>query len=227
MIDLLKTHKNLRIESEDIYMWLKDKPLVLRSLLALTEQLKNHGLPYVLVLNLEGIHTSPTFLTVTLMNDLACSDKDRVLNLITLYRDTEELEEVVNLFETLKAYTPLVSVLHTYSQGKRSLVVYYNELLNGIVTFDYYDYSVRLVHNSKSLLSNVMVSTYSDSANYFELKTQSAQGNTLSFQLSVDEQTELTVTSKRDFVPLKDLTKVVDSIFSDISQYMDESLTLT
>ena len=40
MIDLLKTHKNLRIESEDIYMWLKDKPLVLRSLLALTEQLK-------------------------------------------------------------------------------------------------------------------------------------------------------------------------------------------
>lgn len=161
------------------------------------------------------------------MNDLACSDKDRVLNLITLYRDTEELEEVVNLFETLKAYTPLVSALHTYSQGKRSLVVYYNELLNGIVTFDYYDYSVRLVHNSKSLLSNVMVSTYSDSANYFELKTQSAQGNTLSFQLSVDEQTELTVTSKRDFVPLKDLTKVVDSIFSDISQYMDESLTLT
>lgn len=129
--------------------------------------------------------------------------------------------------EILKAYTPLVSALHTYSQGKRSLVVYYNELLNGIVTFDYYDYSVRLVHNSKSLLSNVMVSTYSDSANYFELKTQSAQGNTLSFQLSVDEQTELTVTSKRDFVPLKDLTKVVDSIFSDISQYMDESLTLT
>ena len=120
---------------------------------------KNHGLPYVLVLNLEGIHTSPTFLTVTLMNDLACSDKDRVLNLITLYRDTEELEEVVNLFETLKAYTPLVSALHTYSQGKRSLVVYYNELLNGIVTFDYYDYSVRLVHNSKSLLSNLMVST--------------------------------------------------------------------
>ena len=134
---------------------------------------------------------------------------------------------VYKWFEILKAYTPLVSALHTYSQGKRSLVVYYNELLNGIVTFDYYDYSVRLVHNSKSLLSNVMVSTYSDSANYFELKTQSAQGNTLSFQLSVDEQTELTVTSKRDFVPLKDLTKVVDSIFSDISQYMDESLTLT
>lgn len=227
MIDLLKTHKNLRIESEDIYMWLKDKPLVLRSLLALTEQLKNHGLPYVLVLNLEGIHTSPTFLTVTLMNDLACSDKDRVLNLITLYRDTEELEEVVNLFETLKAYTPLVSALHTYSQGKRSLVVYYNELLNGIVTFDYYDYSVRLVHDYNSLLSNVTVSTYSDSANYFELETQGAQGNALTVQLSVDEQTELTLTSKKEFVPLKSLTDTLDSMFSDLAQYKAFNLTLT
>lgn len=92
---------------------------------------------------------------------------------------------------------------------------------------DYYDYSVRLVHDSKSLLSNVMVSTYSDSANYFELETQGAQGSALTIQLSVDEQTELTLTSKKDFVPLKDLTEILDSMFSDLAQYKAFSLTLT
>ena len=219
MIDLLKTHKNLRIESEDIYKWLQDKPVVLRSLLALAEQLKRQGLPHVLVINLEGIHNSLTFLTFTLQGSLASSEKDRVLNLITLYRDIEETGEIVKLFETLKAYVPLLSALHTYSRSKRGLVVKYVELLNGVVTMDYYDYSVRLVHDSKSLLSNVMVSTYSDSANYFELETQGAQGNTLTVQLSVDEQT--------DFVPLKDLTEVLDSMLSDLVQYKAFNFTLT
>ena len=176
MIDLLKTHKNLRFESEDIYKWLKDKPTILRYLLALAEQLKRHGLPHVLVLNLEGINTPPTFLTVTLQGNLAYSEKDRVLNLVTFYRDIEKLEEVVELFETLKAYVPLVSALHTYSQSKRGLIMKYTELLQGVVTMDYCDYSVRLVHDSKSQLSNVAVSTYSDSANYFELETKGAQG---------------------------------------------------
>lgn len=127
----------------------------------------------------------------------------------------------------MKAYVPLLSALHTYSQSKRGLVVKYAELLNGVVTMDYYDYSVRLVHDSKSLLSNVMVSTYSDSANYFELETQGAQGSALTIQLSVDEQTELTLTSKKDFVPLKDLTEILDSMFSDLAQYKAFSLTLT
>lgn len=227
MIDLLKTHKNLSIESEDIYKWLQDKPVALRSLLVLAEQLKRHGLPHVLVINLEGIHNSPTFLTFTLQGSLAYSEKDRVLNLITLYRDIEETGEIVKLLETLKAYVPLLSALHTYSQSKRGLVVKYVELLNGVVTMDYYDYSVRLVHDSKSLLSNVRVSTYSDSANYFELETQGAQGNALTVQLSVDEQIELTLTSKKEFVPLKDLTEVLDSMFSDLAQYKAFSLTLT
>lgn len=227
MIDILKTHKNLRIESEDIYKWLQDKPVVLRSLLALAEQLKRQGLPHVLVINLEGIHNSPTFLTFTLQGSLAYSEKDRVLNLITLYRDIEEMGEIVKLLETLKAYVPLMSALHTYFQSKCGLVVKYVELLNSVVTMDYYDYSVRLVHDSKSLLSNVTVSTYSDSANYFELETKGAQGNALTLQLSVDEQTELTLTSKKDFVPLKEVTEVLDSMFSDLAQYKAFSLTLT
>ena len=227
MIDLLKTHKNLRIETEDISKWLQDKPVIVRYLLALAEQLKRQSLPHVLVLNLEGIRTPPTYLTVTLQGSLAYSEKDRVLNLITLYRDIEETGEIVKLLETLKAYVPLLSALHTYSQSKRGLVLKYTELLNGVVTMDYYDYSVRLVHDSKSLLSNVTVSTYSDSANYFELETKGAQGNALTVQLSVDEQTELTLTSKKDFVPLKDLTEVLDSMFSDLAQYKAFSLTLT
>lgn len=227
MIDLLKTHKNLRIETEDISKWLQDKPVIMRYLLALVEQLKRQNLPHVLVLNLEGIHTKPTFLTVTLQGDLAYSDKEKVLNLITLYRDIEDSEEIVTLFETLKAYVPLVSALHTYSQSKRGLILKYTELLQGVVTMDYYDYSVRLVHDSKSQLSNVAVSTYSDSANYFELQTKGVQGNALTVQLSVEEQTELTLTSRKDFVPLKDLTKVLDSMFSDLAQYKAFSLTLT
>lgn len=227
MINLLKTHKNLRIETEDISKWLQDKPVIVRYLLALAEQLKRQSLPHVLVLNLEGIRTPPTYLTVTLMGGPVYSDKDKVLNLITLYRDIEETEEVIKLLETLKVYVPLLSALHTYSQSKRGLVVKYTELLNGVVTMDYYDYSVRLVHDSKSLLSNVTVITYSDSANYFELETKGAQGNALTVQLSVDEQTELTLTSKKDFVPLKDLTEVLDSMFSDLAQYKAFSLTLT
>lgn len=227
MIDLLKTHKNLRIETEDISKWLQDKPVIVRYLLALAEQLKRQSLPHVLVLNLEGIRTPPTYLTVTLMGGPVYSDKDKVLNLITLYRDIEETEEVIKLFETLKTHVPLLSALHTYSQSKCGLVVNCNELLNGVVTMDYCDYSVRLVYDYKSLLSNVTVSTYSDSANYFELETQGAQGNALTVQLSVDEQTELTLTSKKDFVPLKDLTEVLDSMFSDLAQYKAFSLTLT
>lgn len=208
-------------------MWLKDNFVVLRSLLALAEQLKRQSLPHVLVLNLEGISTPPTYLTVTLQDNLAYSDKERVLNLITLYRDIEDSEEIVTLFETLKSYVPLVSALHTYSQSKRGLILKYTELLQGVVTMSYYDYSVRLVHDYNSLLSNVTVSTYSDSANYFELETQGAQGNALTVQLSVDEQTELTLTSKKEFVPLKSLTDTLDSMFSDLAQYKAFNLTLT
>ena len=51
--------------------------MVLRSLLALAEQLKRQGLPHVLVINLEGIHNSPTFLTFNLQGSLAYSERDR------------------------------------------------------------------------------------------------------------------------------------------------------
>ena len=75
-------------------------------------------------------------------------------------------------------------------------------------------------------LSDVTVSTYSDTANYFELETQGAQGNALTVQLSVDEQTELTLTSKKTYVPLEDLTDTLVSMFSDLVQYKETGLKI-
>lgn len=98
-------------------------------------------------------------------------------------------------------------------------------LLQGVVTFSYYDFTGKLTHDSKLGLTNVHISTYSDTANYFELQTKGVQGNTLTVQFSVDEQTELTFSSKKDFVTLKELTESLESVFSDIAQYMDSSLS--
>ena len=101
----------------------------------------------------------------------------------------------------------------------------YTELLSGVVTFSYYDFTGGLVHDSKLGLTNLHVSTYSDTANYFELQTKGVQGNALTVQLSVEEQTKLTFSSKKDFVTLRELSESIESMFSDIAQYMDTSLS--
>lgn len=226
MIDLLKTKPNLICESESVFDWLEGKLLVTGSLLSFLDALEVHDIPYFVVLNLEGIVSPPAFLTVTLQDLLACSKRTK-LNLAAYYRSFENADEILDLFKTLRSHVPLLKVLYDYSQSKSDLVINYTELLQGVVTLSYYDFSVRLAHNSKFGLTDVTVSTYSDTANYFELKTQGAQGNALIVQLSVDEQTELTLTSKKDFVSLKDLTEVLDSMFSDLAQYKAFSLTLT
>lgn len=225
MIDVLKTKQNVNCESETIYLWLEDNTLVLRSLISLSEELTNQNLPYILSLNLEGIQTSPTFLTVTLFDRKAYSKKDPVHNLVTYYRNIEHPEATLQLFESLKSYVPLLKVLYDLSQRKSGLMFNYTELLQGVVTFSYYDFTGRLVHDSKLGLSNLHISTYSDTANYFELQTRGAQGNALTVQLSVDEQTELTFSSKKDFVTLKELPESLESMFSDLAQYMDSRLT--
>lgn len=225
MIELLKTKQNLSCESEFIYTWLEDNTLVLRSLILLSEELTNQNLPYLLSLNLEGIHTSPTFLTVILFDRKAYYKKDSVHTLVTYYRNIEHPEATLQLFESLKSYVPLLKVLYELSQRKSGLIFNYTELLSGVVTFSYYDLTGRLVHDSKLGLSNLHISTYSDTANYFELQTKGVQGNTLTVQLSVDEQTELTFSSKKDFVTLKELPESIEYMFSDLAHYMDTSLT--
>ena len=95
------------------------------------------------------------------------------------------------------------------------------------MTFSYYDFTGKLTHDSKLGLTNVHISTYSDTANYFELQTKGMQGNALTVQISVDEQTELTFSSKKDFVTLKELPECIESMFSDLAQYMDTSLTVS
>lgn len=225
MIAVLKTKQNVSCESETIYLWLEDNTLVLRSLISLSEELTNQSLPYLVSLNLEGINTSPAFLTITLFDRKAYSKKDSVHNLVTHYRNIEHPDEVVQLLESLKSYIPLLKVLYDLSQRKSGLIFNYTELLSGVVTFSYYDFSGRLIHDSKLTLTNLHVSTYSDTANYFELQTRGVQGNALTVQLSVDEQTELTFSSKKDFVTLKELSESLESMFSDISQYMASSLS--
>lgn len=227
MIKSWKTQENLLVKSNYISRWLESNFSVSSSLLRFLDQLEKHGLLYLIVLDAEVVGTQGTSLQVSITDNSAYYTNGRIPVLIKLEKDLDQSEEIVTLFETLRSYIPLLQELYTYSQSKRGLVVKYAELLNGVVTMDYYDYSVRLVHDSKSLLSNVTVSTYTDSANYFELETQGAQGNTLTVQLSVDEQTELTLTSKKDFVPLKEVTEVLDSMFSDLAQYKAFSLTLT
>ena len=120
---------------------------------------------------------------------------------------------------------PFLKVLYGLSQRKSGLIFNYTGLLQGIVTFSYYDFTGKLTHDSKLDLTNIHISTYSDTANYFELQTKGMQGNALTVQLSVDEQTELTFSSKKDFVTLKELPESLDSMFSDIAQYVDSSLT--
>lgn len=225
MIEVLKTKQNLSCESEFIYTWLEENPLVLRSLTSLLEECSNQGLPYIVSLHLEGIQTSPTFLTVTLFDRKAYSKKDSVHNLFTHYRNIEYPEKLLQLLESLKSYVPLLKVLYELSQRKWGLIFNYTELLSGVVTFSYYDFTGRLVHDSKLSLTNLHISTYSDIANYFELQTKGLQGNALTVQISVDEQTELTFSSKKDFVTLKELPESLNSIFSDLAQYMDTSLT--
>lgn len=225
MIDVLKTKQNVSCEIDEIYPWLEDNPLVLRSLISLSEELTNQNLLYLLSLNLVGIQTSPTFLTITLFDRKAYSKKDPVHNLVTHYRNIEHPEETIKLLESLKSYVPLLKVLYDLSQRKSGLIFNYTELLSGVVTFSYYDFIGRLVHDSKLTLSHLHVSTYSDTANYFELQTRGVQGNTLTVQLSVDEQTELTFSSKKNFVTLKELPESIESMFSDISQYMGSSLS--
>ena len=225
MIDVLKTKQNVSCEFEEIYLWLEDNTLVLRSLISLSEELTNQNLPYFLLLNLEGIQSSPTFLTVTLFDRKAYSKKDPVHNLVNYYRNIEHPETTLQLLESLKSYVPLLKVLYDLSQRKSGLIFNYTELLSGVVTFSYYDFTGRLVHDSKLSLSNLYISTLSDTANYFELQTRGVQGNALTVQLSVDEQTELTFSSKKDFVTLKELPESIESMFSDLAQYMDTNLT--
>mgnify|MGYP000920056188 CR=1 FL=1 len=225
MIDLLKTKPNLICESETVFDWLEGKLLVTGSLLSFLDALEVHDIPYFVVLNLEGIVSPPTFLTVTLQNPLACSKRTN-LNLATYYRSLESQEESLDLFNTLRSYVPLMEVLYTYNKRKPNLVINYTEILQGVVTMSYYDFSVRLTHDSKFGLTDVFVSTYSDTANYFELKTQGAQGSPLVVQLSVDEQTELTLTSKNNYVRLSLLTETLDSMFSDLAQYKETGLKI-
>lgn len=225
MLDLLKTKQNVSCEFDEIYLWLEDNTLVLRSLTSLSEELTNQNLPYILSLNLEGIHNSPTFLTVTLFDHKVYSKKDPVHNLVTYYRNIEHPEGILQLLESLRSYVPLLKVLYDLSQRKSGLMFNYTELLQEVVTFSYYDFTGRLVHDSKLGLSNLHISTYSDTANYFELQTKGVQGNALTVQLSVEEQTELTFSSKKDFVTLRELSESIESMFSDIAQYMDTSLS--
>lgn len=82
--------------------------------------------------------------------------------------------------------------------------------------------SMRIVERESDY---IVLEVLNRAANYFELQTKGAQGNALTVQLSVDEQTELTFSSKKDFVTLKELPESLDSMFSDIAQYMDSSLT--
>lgn len=225
MLELLKTKQNVNCEFEVVYLWLEDNTLVLRSLISLSEELTNQNLPYILSLNLEGIQTSPTYLTVTLFDRKAYSKSDPVQNLVTYYRSLEHPEGTLQLLESLRSYIPLLKVLYDLSQRKSGLMFNYTELLQGVVTFSYYDFTGRLIHDSKLGLSNLQISTYSDTDNYFELQTKGAQGNSLTVQLSVDEQTELTLSSKKDFVTLKELSESLESMFSDLAQYRDSSLT--
>lgn len=120
---------------------------------------------------------------------------------------------------------PFLKVLYDLSQRKSGFILNYTGLLQGVVTFSYYDFTGKLTHDYKLGLTSIHISTYSDTANYFELQTKGMQGNALTVQLSVDEQTELTLSSKRDFVTLKELPESLESMFSDIAQYMDRSLT--
>ncbi len=225
MIEVLKTKQNVSCDSEDIYTWLGANPLVLRSLISLLDELTNQKLPYFILVNLEGILSSPTFLTVTLFDHQAYSSRDLVQTLVKYYRDTEHLKDILQLLESLKSMVPLLKVLYDLSQRKSGLIFNYMGLLQGVVTFSYYDFTGKLTHDSKLGLTNVHISTYSDTANYFELQTKGVQGNTLTVQLSVDEQTELTFSSKKDFVTLKELPESLESMFSDIAQYMDSSLS--
>ena len=199
MIDLLKVKPNLICESESVFDWLEDKPLVAGSLLSVLGELEVHRLAY---------------------------SKRATLNLATYYRSFENAEESLDLFKTLRSHIPLLKVLYDYNCSKPELVINYTELLQGVVTLSYYDFSVRLAHDSKFGLTDVTVSTYSDTANYFELETQGAQGNALTVQLSVDEQTELTLTSKKTYVPLEDLTDTLVSMFSDLVQYKETGLKI-
>ena len=43
MIDLLKTKQNISCDSEDIYTWLEENPLVLCSLISLSEELAHQA----------------------------------------------------------------------------------------------------------------------------------------------------------------------------------------
>lgn len=225
MIDLLKTKPNLICESESVFDWLEGKLLVTGSLLSFLDALEVHDIPYFVVLNLEGIVSSTAFLTVTLQDPLACSKRTK-LNLATYYRSFENADESLDLFKTLRSHVPLLKVLYDYSQSKPDLVINYTEILQGVVTLSYYDFSVRLTQDSKFGLTDVFVSTYSDTANYFELKIQGTQGSALVVQLSVDEQTELTLTNKNNYVRLNLLTETLDSMFSDLAQYKETGLTI-
>lgn len=225
MIEVLKTKQNVSCDSEDIYTWLEANPLVLRSLISLLDELTNQKLPYLVSVNLEGILSSPTFLTVTLFDHQAYSSRDLVQTLVKHYRDTEHLEDILQLLGSLKSIVPFLKVLYDLSQRKTGLIFNYTELLSGVVTFSYYDFTGRIVHDSKLTLSNLHVSTYSDTANYFELQTKGEQGNALTVQLSVDEQTELTFSSKKNFVTLKELPESLEFMFSDLAQYMDSSFS--
>ena len=227
MIDLLKTKQNISCDSEDIYTWLEENPLVLCSLISLSEELTHQDLPYIMSTNLEGILSSPTFLVLTFFDRKAYSKKVPVHNLVTHYRDIEDLDEILDLLDSLRSYVPFLKVLYDLSQRKSGLIFNYTGLLQGIVTFSYYDFTGKLTHDSKLGLTNVHISTYSDTANYFELQTKGLQGNALTVQISVEEQTELTFSSKKDFVTLKELPESLDSMFSDIAQYMDTGLTVS
>ena len=61
MIEVLKTKQNVSCDSEDIYTWLEENPLVLCSLISISEELTHQDLPYSISANLEGILSSPTF----------------------------------------------------------------------------------------------------------------------------------------------------------------------
>lgn len=227
MIEVLKTKQNVSCDSEDIYTWLEENPLVLCSLISLSEDLTHQDLPYIISTNLEGILSSPTFLVLTLFDRKAYSKKVPVHNLVTHCRDIEDLDEILDLLDSLRSYVPFLKVLYDLSQRKSGFILNYTGLLQGLVTFSYYDFTGKLTHDSKLGLTNVHISTYSDTANYFELQTKGMQGNALTVQISVDEQTELTFSSKKDFVTLKELPECIESMFSDLAQYMDTSLTVS
>lgn len=115
MIEVLKTKQNVSCDSEDIYTWLDANPLVLRSLISLLDELTNQKLPYFMSVNLEGILSSPTFLTITLFDHQAYSSQDSVQTLVKHYRDTEHLEDILQLLESLKSMVPFLKVLYDLS----------------------------------------------------------------------------------------------------------------